>query len=741
MSQSRVRECLVNLLNVCGQKVGLPKSPSVIFSQASELLERQSSMASSTECVSGPGNDVSTEQSKHDTTDTEQRFGMYMRDFDFLEYELESLEDGSVDNFNWGVRRPSLTNLEGEGLTGDRVEREQRHDHKQDRPEGESSDEELGSVSPVDDMSARSNDDHSGASSSVSTTSSGVFPPSSLPGLESRGRSRSMTPNSETESGECTSEGEMSDLTPCNASPSLSHLLSWNGCRRIERNDVEESWRQHVQTLMTSSSQANLLHTFVLFGRLFRDLRTRTVGLTEDSCSFLVRDESSFSSQLQGAVTQFESLLGVLAGVPECPHVWCDFTLLCNPHLTERIKFNVLEIQENFDNYIDKKDTTLSCLEGLKAHAKLLSLGESLDSCTNMEADQVELCRFLYKLHFQQLLLLESYTKLLQLLSGAASSSGVVDLSEEVASVRSSLLAALSDTLTPPGSPVRASSPEVRSNTGSPEIPDEERKDSPGISSGSGSPACREEQEGQDRNSPDVKEEGELKDRISDTGEGCTGDSPTPRGGSPSSLIAGQEEDGEPTPTAGCSDGEEAEGEQVTSDVVSNVPVIAVTTPPHSPSPPPDVELAGSNVAPVMPESAEEAEVMVLEHLAAKRWKAVWAVWRGSRGLRLEDNISSLGGGFSQTEVDLADLANILDTYCRHLADSREGGRTEGSDGGNNTSVPGIFVMTVSSVDLGQVCSSLMDISLQLLASVKKLEQSLTQNKQPESPGRVESSL
>ena len=46
---------------------------------------------------------MSTEQSKHDTTDTEQRFGMYMRDFDFLEYELESLEGESVDNFNWGV--------------------------------------------------------------------------------------------------------------------------------------------------------------------------------------------------------------------------------------------------------------------------------------------------------------------------------------------------------------------------------------------------------------------------------------------------------------------------------------------------------------------------------------------------------------------------------------------------------------------------------------------------------------
>merc|ERR1712012_1463599 len=301
-------------------------------------------------------------------------------------------------------------------------------------------------------MGARSGGEHSGAGSSVSTTSSGVLPPSSLPGLQGRTRVRRATPNSETESGEC-SEGEMSDLTPCNASPSLSQLLSWTGCRRLEGNDVEESWRAHVQTLMTASSQDNLLHTFALFGRLFRDLRGKTVGLTEDSCAFLVRDGSSFSHQLRGAVAQFETLLGVLGGVPECPHVWCDFTLLCNPHLTERIKFNVLEIQENFDNYVDKKDTTLSCLEALKAHVKLLSMGDSVDSSTNLEADQVELCRFLYKLHFQQLLLLESYTKLLQLLSGAAGSSGVVDLSEQVAAVRANLITALADTLTPPASP------------------------------------------------------------------------------------------------------------------------------------------------------------------------------------------------------------------------------------------------------------------------------------------------
>merc|ERR1719394_2377557 len=476
MSQSRVRECLVNLLSVCGQKVGLPKSPSVIFSQASELLERQSSMASSTECVSGPGNDESTAQSKHDTTDTEQKFGMYMKDFDFLEYELESLEGESVDNFNWGVRRPSISNLEAGETNAGLEARQDQH-----KPVGaeESSDDELESVSPVDDMSARSTEEHSGASSSVSTTSSGVYPPSNL--QLDVGRRRSCSPQSETESGEC-SEGEMSDLTPCNASPSLTHLLSWSGCRRVERDDVEENWRAHVQTLMSASSQDNLLHTFALFAKLFRDLRSKTVSLTEDSCTFLGRDESSFSEQLKGAVCQFETLLGVLGGVPDCPHVWCDFNLLGDPRLTERIKFNVLEIQENFENYVDKKDTTWSCLEGLKAHVKLMSLGESVESCVNMDGDQVELCRFLYKLHFQQLLLLESYTKLLQLLSGAAGSSAVLDLSDQVADVRSSLLTALADTLTPPasppghqapGSPARASTPTSPTPRATPPAEDE----------------------------------------------------------------------------------------------------------------------------------------------------------------------------------------------------------------------------------------------------------------------------
>ena len=66
-------------------------------------------MASSTEEVSGT-NDLSTDSKQHDTTDTEQKFGMYMREFDFLEYELESLEvkifkDFSIDCFSYLISR------------------------------------------------------------------------------------------------------------------------------------------------------------------------------------------------------------------------------------------------------------------------------------------------------------------------------------------------------------------------------------------------------------------------------------------------------------------------------------------------------------------------------------------------------------------------------------------------------------------------------------------------------------
>merc|ERR1712117_581311 len=128
------------------------------------------------------------------------------------------------------------------------------------------------------------------------------------------------------------------------------------------------------------------------------------------------------------------------------------------------------------------------------------------------------------------------------------------------------------------------------------------------------------------------------------------------------------------------------------------------------------------------PQTRSEAVALLISHLTQEKWKEVWRLWRECRGLW--DSVYTLGCEsnsltWSQQHQDTEDLTHILNIYCRHLADTREG----------------IFVMTVSSVDLGSVCASLMDIGLQLLASVKSLERSLSQKQQPESPTRIESSL
>lgn len=65
----------------------------VIFSQSSELLERHSSMASSTEEVSAPDVSVPSDSRKErEDQNNADHFGTVFKDFDFLEYESESVE-------------------------------------------------------------------------------------------------------------------------------------------------------------------------------------------------------------------------------------------------------------------------------------------------------------------------------------------------------------------------------------------------------------------------------------------------------------------------------------------------------------------------------------------------------------------------------------------------------------------------------------------------------------------------
>jgi len=737
-------------------------------------------MASSTEEVSGT-NDLSAESKQHDTTDTEQKFGMYMREFDFLEYELESLEGESVDNFNWGVRRPSLSHLEGGSNTSlssasgfgqaktfsqegrddlrnrdNRADSRYKHsgktqksckhtDHsasnkkdststKQSKshPENddhrnispvlrnlgtnrnsgvgaeESSDDEMGSQT-----SARSIDGISGASS-ISTTSSGIFPPTSLP-LNSIGKMRSSTPQSETESAsDCSDDGELSDhdLTPCNPSPSFP-LHGWaalGGAGRgngacIDHDDIEEDWRNHVQNVTNNPTNEMLLSTFVAFGKLFNELKDKVCVLTQDASVELTKEKSTWNQELIDTASEhLQTLTDILSEEFLYPHVWCDFDSVGGRSLIERMKFNILEIQENFENFLDKKEMTFECLDGIKAHQKLVSLGENIGEYpTGMEIDQVDLCRYLYKLHFQLLMFLESFSKLLRLISQSHSDI-TSDKSTEIALIQSELKKVFKLT--------------------NKELEEEIQKN--------GELNVKSQQvtsESQEITGIDETVESGVDDlqRIQIDDVGITQDEADLDDESIENTSS-------PTIKADITNLQECESNTSpnSSGNNSNDTLCPQLSPSASPNTSPkDIEdIKSSNNQLTLLES----EMNIVELITKSAWldsvkafKLHKQKWPEAFASDYENHIGSLGN-----EEDMYAMLNI---YCKHLSQLRiltthplavSSGATKIAD----SSACSIFVMTLTDHDMAKNVSRLMDASLQLLATVKLMETQLTRRKQ-----------
>uniref|UniRef100_A0A1B6DZ54 Protein furry n=1 Tax=Clastoptera arizonana TaxID=38151 RepID=A0A1B6DZ54_9HEMI len=411
MSQGRVRECLVNLLTTCGQRVGLPKSPSVIFSQSSDLMERQSSMASSTEEMSAPDLSAGSQNPDH--------FGVF-KDFDFLEYESESVEGESTDNFNWGVRRRPLSEGECEGEPSLRNPEESLSEktpilstRKIGVAPEESSDDEIGSESPLDEIVSAP---EFGNGSVGSTAGSGVFPPSSLSLRERR--------DSVTRSDTSSSTGDLGDLTPCNASPNMSTMLTF---RPIIPDVTEDAWRHHIQGLL-GHLPTSPLQLFHLLHRIIKDVLRKSVCLTREACHYL--SESGLNIE---TVTQHLALLTdtlVLHGDP--PLVWFCPEKVAGSRLAEALKFGMLELKEHLDTYVDRKDHANEYIDSLKA---MLQHNQHRD----LEETSLDIGRSLYKLHFQLLLMLESANKMFNVLCTSASENKLKDISLEVSLMKRAL--------------------------------------------------------------------------------------------------------------------------------------------------------------------------------------------------------------------------------------------------------------------------------------------------------------
>uniref|UniRef100_A0A182QIV4 Cell morphogenesis protein N-terminal domain-containing protein n=1 Tax=Anopheles farauti TaxID=69004 RepID=A0A182QIV4_9DIPT len=452
MSQGRVRECLVNLLTTCGQRVGLPKSPSVIFSQSSDLLERQSSAASSTDETSGAQQDLSG-GSKRD--DGAPDFGVF-KDFDFLEYESESIEGESTDNFNWGVRRRPLSEGENEPHSlsagaGTRTSHSNIDEslsektpvlNRRKRPNADdSSDEEVESESPLDEEPR--------PIFSKAAYLSG--PPTSL-SLRERRHRRDSVSRSDTSG---SSAGDLGDITPCNASPHLPGMHPFRtGPIRDESVDM---WRRNLVGLLVNQPSSHAPDLLNQMFRLIKELTVRSIAISKECMRFF----TGCGVQLGHRISVLSDLLAT-RGDP--PKIWYHQSLATTPRLFENLRYGVLEVQEHLETFFDRKETVLDSLDEVKASCKLALFTSDIDSAnegtggssavvslsTSTDPATAELLldlgRGLYKLMFQLLLLIESDHKIaISVVQNLRQNEQMQDLSNLYMSVRGALLRCIDD--------------------------------------------------------------------------------------------------------------------------------------------------------------------------------------------------------------------------------------------------------------------------------------------------------
>jgi hypothetical protein len=89
----------------------------------------------------------------------------------------------------------------------------------------------------------------------------------------------------------------------------------------------------------------------------FQDVSSKTVSLTQETCQYLSGSAAVTASP--GAALLGSRLLIVaelLSTQAEPPHVWISPNAVTSPRLTEALRFGMLEIQEHWETFLDRKD-------------------------------------------------------------------------------------------------------------------------------------------------------------------------------------------------------------------------------------------------------------------------------------------------------------------------------------------------------------------------------------------------
>ncbi|XP_051954043.1 protein furry homolog-like isoform X4 [Xyrauchen texanus] len=237
-------------------------------------------------------------------------------------------------------------------------------------------------------------------------------------------------------------EGDADGFPELQASPPPSPFLSaiLAAFQPVAYADEEDAWRCHVNQMLSDSDGSCAVYTFHVFSRLFQHIQRKFDSITHASVRFL-------GEGLQRMGNQFLSSLEVMTSCSQCPTVLLDAETLVSCGLLETLKFSVLELQEHLDTYNCKREAAEQWLENCRK-----TFGDKDSSQRpNTQAQQMEmlaeleLCRRLYKLNFQLLLLFQAYCKLISRVDNIKIAEEVTNMSEEMAILESCLKEAESE--------------------------------------------------------------------------------------------------------------------------------------------------------------------------------------------------------------------------------------------------------------------------------------------------------
>lgn len=182
---------------------------------------------------------------------------------------------------------------------------------------------------------------------------------------------------------------------------------------------LEKMWNDHVVSVIKDTTGVTAVHTYPIFAALYKVTSRKFYSLTRECCNYL-------EENLKDVSTHFSNTLEFLVARGDCPYVCVDTQTLAKTHMLDKQKFVVLELQEHYQNYIEKRQKTIDCLDGIKMALKRSSVGSHHDEPTprhhesmTHEQRQVRLSWCLYRMHFHFILFCGTYAKLLEMLSEA----------------------------------------------------------------------------------------------------------------------------------------------------------------------------------------------------------------------------------------------------------------------------------------------------------------------------------